>query len=238
MIKSMTGFGSRKGALPFLGSANVELRSSNHKFLEIVSHLPEGFLALEDKIKKEIERRIRRGRVTCAVNIMEAKCPRAFINKDLLKNYVLAIKGIKRQLRLPEEASLDTLLHLPGVLSVTETRIPGERIWPRLKILVHQALDDLAAMRQKEGRAMYAYLHCRTEALKTNLERINRRFKKAIPVKLAKIKTDEERTGFLKDADITEEVERLAFHIKNFLRQLSGDGQILLPRRCSARPIP
>ncbi len=71
MIMSMTGFGSKETQVPGLGKVRVEIRSTNHKFLETVLHLPEGFLSLEDKIKREIESRIKRGRVTCAVNIID-----------------------------------------------------------------------------------------------------------------------------------------------------------------------
>jgi len=81
-------------------------------------------------------------------------------------------------------------------------------------------------MRQKEGRATYVYLKNRLEALKADLGIINSRFKKIVPHKLAKIASDEERASFLKVADISEELERLAFHIKNFWHKLSQLGPL------------
>ena len=62
IINSMTGFGSQETEISSLGRINVELRCTNHKFSETVFHLPDGLLSLEDRLKKEIESRIKRGR--------------------------------------------------------------------------------------------------------------------------------------------------------------------------------
>jgi uncharacterized protein (TIGR00255 family) len=221
MLNSMTGFASKELGIVPLGKISIELKSSNHKFLEIVFHLPETLLFLEERIKKEIEAKIKRGRVTCVLNIIggqAASC--VFINKELLKNYILAIRNTKEQLGIKDEISMDTLIHLPGVLSLVEAKTSKGNIWPRLKILVNQTLDDLVKTRQKEGRALYFHLKAKAETLKVNLAIIRTRFKKAIEDKIAKINTDEERASFLKDMDITEEIERLAFHIRNFQNKI------------------
>ena len=226
MIQSMTGFGSREDEVAACGRISVELRSSNHKFLEVVFHLPDGFLSLEDKIKKEIEAEIKRGRVTCVINIIGTKTPNVSINKALVRNYIATLRNIKEQFRLKDEISIDTLMHLPGVLSLGENRLPEHNLWPRLKILVNKALDDLMKMRQKEGRALFGFLKNRAEALRANLAIIKIKFKKAIKEKLKHLDTEEERSSFLKDSDITEELERLAFHIGNFKNKLSKNGPI------------
>ena len=129
MIKSMTGFASKEGRISAFGKVSAELRSTNHKFLEIALHLPEGFLALEEKIKKEIEARIKRGRVTCVINILGSQAPNIFINKPLLKKYALVLKNIQEQFGIKEGVRLDTLIHLPGILSLAQGQIPKERIW-------------------------------------------------------------------------------------------------------------
>ncbi len=226
MLNSMTGFGSKERAVLPYGKICVELRSSNHKFQETVLHLPEGFLSLEEKAKKEIESRIKRGRVTCVVNITGGHGQGVFINKRLLKDYILALKNIKRQFQIQDSINMDTLIHLPGVLSLAENKVSKERIWPDLKILINQALDALLKTRQKEGRALYGYLKGRAESLKSNLSIIKQRFKKAVQKKISQMRTDEERVNFLKDTDITEEIERLTFHINNFQSRLHKNGPI------------
>jgi uncharacterized protein (TIGR00255 family) len=111
-------------------------------------------------------------------------------------------------------------MHLPGVVSLAETKFSKERLWPHLKILISQTLESLVRARQKEGQALYVYLKNRAQAIDRSLGIVNKRFKKVIREKLKGLKTDEERTAFLKESDITEEVERLKFHTKNFKNKL------------------
>jgi len=221
MIKSMTGFGSKEAEIAPFGKISVELRSTNHKFLETVFHLPEGFLLLEDRIKKLIEAKIKRGRVLCAINIIGGQGTSVFINKALLKNYTAVLRQIRKQYLIKDEISINTLINLPGVLSLTQNQVSKARLWPRLQALINEALAGLVKTRQKEGRALYVYLKKREKQLKRDLGTIKIRFKKVIQEKLNKLNSDEERTGFLKDTDITEEIERLTFHIRHFENKLS-----------------
>jgi uncharacterized protein (TIGR00255 family) len=221
MLISMTGFGSKEGEIPLFGKVSVELRSTNHKFFEVVLHMPEGFLSLEDRIKKEIEAKAKRGRITCVININGSKAPSVFINEKLLKNYLFVLGKAKRQFQLTGEVGLGTLIQLPGVLALTESSLPKEKIWPGLRVLLKGAVDNFAKTRQKEGRALYMYLKSRGQILKTEVGAVQARFKGVVGDKTAKMKTSEERNSFLKDTDITEEIERLSFHIKNFNHKLN-----------------
>ncbi len=226
MINSMTGFGTKEAAIANLGKMRMELRSTNHKFLEVVFHIPEALISLEDKIKKEIEAKVKRGRLTCVITFMGGETSPVFINKALLKNYISTLKNIKKQFQLRDEISINTLVHLPGVLSLGENKINKMGVWPRLKILVNQTVNDLLKMRQKEGRALFVFLKKRAELLKAELNMIKIRFKKVIKEKLAKLPTNEERVSFLKETDIAEETERLTFHIRNFQNKLLKSGPL------------
>jgi uncharacterized protein (TIGR00255 family) len=226
MIKSMTGFGAKVAEVAGYGKISVELRSTNHKFLETVLHLPEGFLSLEERMKKEIEARIKRGRVTCALNISGPAANKAFVNKPLLKNYLDLLKNIRKQYGIEDEVSINTLIHLPGVLALDEQRLPAAGIWPRLKTLLNCALDAMEKARSKEGRRLCVFLKNRAEALKANLNTVKTKFRRQIKGRLVQFKTDDERAAFLKDADITEEIERLSFHIANFKSKLAKSGPV------------
>lgn len=225
-MNSMTGFAAQEIAIAALGKISLEIRSTNHKFLETVFHLPVGFLSLEDKIKKEVEARIKRGRVVCVMSILGSPVNSIFIDKRLLAGYVSTLKNIKKEAHIKEDIRLDTLINLPGVLSLVEDRRSKSKIWPRLKTLVDKALDDLVGMRRKEGRALYVYFKNSSQSLQKDLDTIKARFKKLVKDKIAQLKTPEERSSFLKDSDITEEVERLVFHIGNFRHKLSNSGPI------------
>lgn len=226
MIKSMTGFGSKEAKIAPIGKICVELRSINHKFQETVLHLPQGLLSLEDKIKKEIESKIKRGRVTCAIDIIGKEAPVVSINRALLKEYLLKLKQVKEEFQIKDEVSINTLVNLPGILSLGQDRLLPSGIWPVLKASLLAALDELIKARQKEGGALCNYLKNRADLLRADLDNIEIRFKKAIKDNLSKMKTDEERSSFLRNAEISEEIERLAFHARNFKNKLLKNGPI------------
>lgn len=226
MIRSMTGFGSSESESSGIGKISVELRSTNHKFLEIVFHAPEGFISLEDRIKKEVEVKIKRGRVSCSINITGTKSAKVCINKPQLANYVSAFKKIKDQFKMKDAISLDLLLHLPGVLSLEDNSIPKEALWPPLKVQIRNALAGLLKTRQKEGRALEVFLRNRAEGLRKDMEIIKARYKKAAKGTMEKLVTDEAKASFLKDSDINEEIERLTFHIRNFRQKLAKTGPV------------
>ncbi len=221
MISSMTGFGSHEAEVDSIGRINVELRCTNHKFTESVFHLPDGMISLEDKLKKEIEARIKRGRVYCAINIMGQAAQGIFVNRKLLKNYLHELNGIKKEFKIDEGLSLDSLIRLPGILSLKENKPTGIHIWEKLKPVFLQALMNLLMARQKEGRALAKLLKNRSGLLNKDLVFIKRRFAIAAKNKINKIQAEEERLAFLKGADIAEEIDRLHFHIKNFQAKIA-----------------
>ena len=226
MISSMTGFGSHEAEVDSIGRISVELRCTNHKFLESVFHLPDGLISLEDKLKKEIEAKIRRGRVFCAVNINGQAAQGIFVNRKLLKNYLSELTSIQKEFKVKDGLTLDSLIRLPGILSLKEDKPVGLHIWNHLLPLLQLALVELLKTRQKEGKALAVLLKSRSELLKKDLILIKKRFVVAVKARIKKIHLDEERSSFLKSADITEEIDRLNFHIKNFQQKITKGGSV------------
>jgi uncharacterized protein (TIGR00255 family) len=226
MINSMTGFGSFEAEIDAIGKISVELRCTNHKFLESVFSLPEGLLSLEEKLKKEIETKIRRGRIYCAINIKGQVAQGIFVNRKLLKNYLHELHGIKKEFKIEDGLSLDSLIRLPGILSLKENKPTGLHIWEKLKPLFLQALINLLKARQKEGRALASLLKNRSQLLKKDLVLIKRRFAVAVKNRLKKIQGQEECAAFLKGADVAEELDRLHFHINNFQQKIAQGGSV------------
>lgn len=221
MIKSMTGFGTSGIKALSKGRCSVEIRSINHKFLETVLHIPEGFLSLEGNIKNVIENKISRGRINCVISISGISTEEVVVNERLLEKYIFSAQKIKKHYRIADQVSINTLINLPGVLSLSENNRYAAKIWPELSKLVNQALVNLIRMRLKEGRALHGYLKLRLQDLEGHLSAIKQRFKKAVKEKCAAFKTDEERSAFLKNSDISEEIIRLSFHVKNFKSKLN-----------------
>jgi uncharacterized protein (TIGR00255 family) len=225
MINSMTGFGSQEAEINSVGRVSVELRCTNHKFSESVFHLPEGLLSLEEKLKKVIEAKIKRGRIYCAINIKGQAAQGIFVNRKLLQNYLYQLNSIKKEFKIKDGLSLDSLIRLPGILSLKEDKPAGEHIWEQLKPVFLQALDSLLMARGKEGRALASLLKERSSLLHKDLLFIKRRFITAVKSRLKDIQEDE-RAAFLKGADITEETDRLYFHINNFQHKLAAGGSV------------
>jgi uncharacterized protein (TIGR00255 family) len=226
MIQSMTGFGRNEKKIGEFGLVSVEIRSINHKFLETVIHVPEGFLVLEDKIKKEIESRVQRGRITCVVTIYDGTARDVIINERLLKKYLSSIKTISGKYHVAGDVNINNLINLPGVLSLTENKQPAMRIWPQLKVLVAKAVAELIEMRLKEGQAIVKFLRERNDQLASDISMVKDRFSKVVKQKAAQFPTDAERTAFLKESDINEEIERLEYHIHNFKSKLTLSGPV------------
>ena len=225
IIYSMTGFGSHEAEINAVGRISVELKCTNHKFSETVFHLPEGLLSLEDKLKKEIEAKIRRGRIFCAINIKGKEAQGIFVNRKLLRNYLHELNSIKKEFKIKDGLALDSLIRLPGILSLKENKPGGAHIWDHLKPLLKRALLELLKTRQKEGKALADLLKNRSELLKKELALIKQRFALEIKNRVKKICL-EERAAFLKSADIAEEIDRLNFHIKNFQQKIAKGGAV------------
>lgn len=224
-MQSMTGFGGREGSTEY-GKISVELRSANHKFFEAVIHLPAGYLSLEDKIRKILEGRLKRGRVICVVTFTGTKTTGVHINESLLRSYVHIIRSVRKRLAMEQEVALDTIIQLPGVLQLDEKRLSPSAIWSQVHPVVSAAMADLVRMRAKEGRSLQGFLRSRARLLQKDLAAIQQRFRAMVKEKLAKLKADDERVSFLKSSDITEEIERLAFHIRNFTSKLTKSGPV------------
>jgi uncharacterized protein (TIGR00255 family) len=214
MIRSMTGFGRARGFIPSWGRVSLEIRSTNHRFLDIVLHLPEGFLYLEQRLKEAVGRRIKRGHIICRLEVNPLKVKKPILNKNLIKEYYLSLKQVAARLNLNEDININTLATLPGIWSV-QSQSCSSLNWDRVKPLVKKALDRLIKRRQQEGRVLYRDLVVRAQRTGEILGTIKRRFKKVIKQRLSLYKTEEEKNGFLRGSDINEEVVRLGSHLRN-----------------------
>ena len=81
-------------------------------------------------------------------------------------------------------------------------------------------MEELVETRQKEGKALFAYLMDNARSLKKDLAVVKVRFKRLVREKVERLASDEERSAFLKETDIGEEVQRLEFHLRNFTGKL------------------
>ena len=149
---SMTGYG-RANLLEDGRMITVELRSVNHRFLDISFHMPRSFSFMEDAVRKQIASRLSRGHVDVTVTYLnhrsDAKTVRADL--DLAKQYKSAIRNVNEEVGLQSDTGLESIVSLPDVLTLEEADDDEKALCSLMSNALSGALDMLVGMREKEG---------------------------------------------------------------------------------------
>ncbi|MDH4185837.1 MAG: YicC family protein [Nitrospira sp.] len=155
MIHSMTGFGRQQAPWQD-GSVTVEMRSVNHRFLEISCRLPKLLSHLEDAVKKSVQQHCTRGRIDITVTMQSGKGRAGSVNLDqtLAKQYHQALRALKKSLKLSGSIDLALIAGLRDVLSVSEQPTEDPKLAKLVQQLMAKALIDLEKMRTQEGKAL------------------------------------------------------------------------------------
>lgn len=205
-MKSMTGYGHAR-AVGRDFAVDVELQTYNHRFLDCKVKLPPGYVGQESFVVKQLGGRLARGRVNAYVELQLAPSrARVTVNRDLAAKYWKALQRLERELGCSAGFCPDRLLDLPGVL-VSDRGAPSSRQFKKvLSESLSEALDRLEAMRSREGKRLAA-------DLRRHLRRLDRGLKA--------VRRLQGKSG--SDANVDEELERLAGHIEQFGRILGGE---------------
>ena len=234
-INSMTGYGRcvrvRDGR-----SLTVELKSVNHRFLDISLRMPRCFLFLEDEARKAVGRRLARGHVDvfCTYRNQREDARAVQVDEGLIRAYLRATDGLAG---LTDDRSVMGVLSLPEVVQVVETEEDREALRALLLETLEGALDEAAAMRAVEGEALQRDLNARADALEKIARAIAARAPQTLIAYRERLRAnveellggqmDESRlvqeTAIMADRlAIDEELVRLESHIAQ-LRALTGD---------------
>lgn len=236
MIKSMTGYAvceSGSGEI----SAVVEIRSYNSRFLDPVVRLAHQYAVLEEPIRKQLARKLARGRVEVRIQIQDRRETANAFEVDLARarSYLWAADTIKKALKLESDISLDHLVSVNGVVQPVDRPQDLEALWTVVGPCLDQTLEQLEQMREKEGRFLKHDLEQHLEKLTGLLEKIKdkaanlpelyrQRLQERIEALCAgKVELDRERiiqeASILADrSDISEELVRAASHLEQFNR--------------------
>ncbi len=246
-MRSMTGYG--RGKVTFAGqSITVEISSVNRKQSEIALTLPRSLGEIEPRLRDEINARISRGRLTVAVVLHEASNRAQLgagstINLAAAKDYHSQLQRLCRHLKLSDSISIETILRGPGVLGEpVRAEVDPEVIWPGLQKALRQSLDDLLAMRRKEGAALAKDLKKRIKFIRAAAQTITKQaplvmerhrtalFERARNADVEIAPTDErlmkEIVFFADRSDITEELTRFRSHLDQVESLLDKDEAI------------
>ncbi|MDE2666679.1 MAG: YicC family protein [Acidobacteriota bacterium] len=244
MIHSMTGYGRGQWQD---GSwlCRVEVKSVNHRYLDIQSRLPSELSSLDGKIRKWIQKRIRRGRVDLSLKIERGDGPGFSLNRPLFEGYLDALKLLERDYSIGGNVEPGQLLRMPGMLARESAPISDEQL-AVLEVgvasAVAQALSDLETMRSAEGQVLVAEIRRRLDAIQTEVRTIETQSEGLLELHRERLRTrmetilaevDIDPARLLQEAahqadrgDIREEVSRLISHGAQCRALLSGSREV------------
>ncbi len=144
MISSMTGFGRSKVESDTF-QITVEMKSVNHRFLEMSIRLPKQMMVFEDKIRKIIAQQVRRGRIEVSISITgEGLVERKLsVNWSLLKQYQSMMEDIKGKFQLQDSITLGQLMAMPEVTAIEEIENVNEQFENSLYEAVRQVSSNV-----------------------------------------------------------------------------------------------
>lgn len=173
MIKSMTGYGKAnlsKNSREY----QVEMKSVNHRYLDISIKLPRTLSYLEDEIKKVISATIKRGKVDVFVtfenNSTEGKNIK--INTEIAKLYIDELKKLAEQENILANIEVTEISKYPDVLSIQSTQ-DDETIKQEMLEVTKMAVDNLIAMREVEGKRMAEDMLHRIDSISEKITQIS-----------------------------------------------------------------
>lgn len=232
MVVSMTGFGR---ASKQIGSCffTVEMKSVNHRFLDINLKMPKQFMGIEDKIKKIISQSINRGRLEVYINFEGEFLANKTVKVDwaIVDQFIDSLKEIKERYSIEGQISLENILSFGAGIEVTEESLPSDEYEIEIVQLIETAVKQLADMRAIEGQQLVQDLKKRVKSLQEitlDLEKIApdvvEQYRERIKKRVGEFITgniDENRiltevALFADKADITEELTRIHSHIHQF----------------------
>jgi uncharacterized protein (TIGR00255 family) len=244
MIKSMTAYGRGEAEGP--GQKWVaELRSLNHRFLELSLNLPKRLWGLEDRLRKLIKSRIPRGRVEMQLT-WETTGEKALtlkVDSALARQTAALLHQVLDAGSLTEPLRLEHLLHFSDLFITKENQeLEVEETWGAVSQAVTQALDVLDQMRLVEGAALaadlaqsLAGLRRESETVRVQAPLLPQLWREKVTARLAELLgeagVDETRLAqevalLAERRDLSEELARLDSHLAQFDETLSAQGPV------------
>ncbi|HEY0079524.1 MAG TPA: YicC/YloC family endoribonuclease [Pyrinomonadaceae bacterium] len=244
-MKSMTGFG--RGAVTGESfNVAVDLKTVNNRFLDV--HLRTGaeLSSLEAMIRRRIGERLSRGRVDVSVTIDRTGEVMYELNRPLIAGYIHAMRTLQTEFALSGEPDINVLARLPGAMQPARDGL-SEAMITGVERALGEALDELEAMREREGAALSAEMRGRLDEIERNVPiieavageqvdayraRVQRRISELLARDgLEVVELDQGRlaqeVAYLADrSDITEELTRLKSHVEQFRDSLDGTSEV------------
>jgi uncharacterized protein (TIGR00255 family) len=231
MIRSMTGFARRERQFPW-GLVSWELKTVNHRFLEMSCRLPEEFRAAESDFRQAIAAAVRRGKVECGLHFKPAAVPDALeLDSDLLDT----LTG-RAQAGAAARIDVLDLMRWPGVIRDAAHERDAAPMIAAAHALLGEALAELTRSRDSEGGRLRDALEQRCDGLiefsarvADRLPEVRARMRAKLLDRIAQLLKDadhdrleQELAILAQRMDVDEELERLRGHVLEVRKTFSG----------------
>lgn len=236
-MQSMTAFASHE-AENNLGKLTCEIRSVNQRFLELSIKCPDFLRASENALRKLFSQSISRGKVSVFIRFYpndDTNLTELTVNHALVKQLNTCAASIEEQHQLNNNVSVSEMLNWPDVVvqKPSDTSSLSQASIELVKTCIEKFIDS----RKREGTEMKNILQEKvhtiqqlTDDIRTFVPQINNHLKSKLQDKLAELQVEvnqerfeQELAFYLQKVDITEELDRLDAHVKEFNRVLQLD---------------
>jgi uncharacterized protein (TIGR00255 family) len=238
----MTGFSSIQGVLPDQSIIHIELRSVNHRFLDMSFRIPEKIRAVEMGLREQAQKKLHRGKLECKITLLDPQ-DSCLKGGEIPINYPLtdALIKVSDDLcgRYPglQGVNVWDLMRWPGV--ILESVIDSESMFKITKDYFEQALEELINARRREGEATSLVIFQKINGIETVLlnlkpslpilfekhrEKMKHRFQEITGNGIDDHRFLQEFAIFLQKIDVDEELSRLGSHLIEIPRVLSREG--------------
>lgn len=226
----MTGFGRGVTTKEHF-RLTVEIRSVNHRFLEVSTKFPKEWMEAEIHTKKLLSTLLSRGKLDVLVNLKkeEQQAPKINVNIPVLLAYKEAREQVSQVLPVEAEWSMQEILGLQDAFLVESDEIPHETLLQAVSEAVTEAATALIQMREREGQELYEALQGFKQELMQEIEQIRsvssqavEKYREKLLQRLQDITSSEEVENriltevavFAERVDIAEELDRLSSHFE------------------------
>ncbi len=240
MIKSMTGYGRKKIESQGL-EISVEIKSVNHRYLDLTVKTPRLYAFLEEPIKGAVSAAVSRGKADVYVAVVQKDGGDVTVtpNLPLARQYTAALERLRDELGLTDDSSVVKIAHLPDVLTVGKEEPDAEAAKAQALEAAALALEEYNAMRRREGERLCQDILYRTELLAKMTDQAERRspesveeYRQKIQARMLEILGDTqiaeqrilaEAALFADKVSVTEEIVRLRSHLAQVRDLVQGD---------------
>lgn len=242
MVKSMTGFGRATSEEGKDRIFSLEMKSVNHRYLDLNVRMPKSLISLEDKIRRIVNDRLNRGKVDIFINYKNY-CNNdaiAKLNTTLADSYVQCLEELqKRYDNVKNDITLSLVARYPDVITLEEKEEDLDEIWKELEEVLQKSIDMMIDMRTVEGNKLSEDILIKCSLIEEwvadieaksyiIVENYKNKLHNRIEELLGNIEVDENRLAmevalFADKSTIDEEITRLKSHIIQLKSTLSLD---------------